>query len=190
MKLVYNMAINDADYPTCVRREGKPSWWCPFYRTWIDMIRRVYCDKHKANKPTYSDCSLHNDWHTFSNFKSWMETQDWEGNELDKNLLVKGNKLYGPETCIFIPLNVNMFMTENNARRGQFPLGVSFHKSTGKYMSRIRNLGSGQKYLGVFETPEEAHMVYKKAKFELATILSETQENKVVANSLISRYAL
>lgn len=189
MKLVYGVAFNDADYATQTRK-GNTVWCCPFYRTWIDMVRRVYCDKHKAKRPTYDDCKLHNEWHSFTNFKMWMEKQDWQGNELDKDLLVKGNKLYSADTCVFISKAVNLFMTEANSNRGKFPIGVSFHKATGKYMVRVRNLGKGQRYLGVFKTPEEAHMVYRKAKFEHAIELSNVQTNENVANALLSRYSL
>lgn len=50
-----------------------------------------------------SGCSVCEEWLTFSNFKRWMEQQDYEGKALDKDLLVSQNKTYSSETCVFVP---------------------------------------------------------------------------------------
>ena len=130
-KLIYGVGINDADYPTqsCKiighvdgKQKRKLLWACPFYRRWTSMLGRCYCKKFLQNSPTYQNCFVCNEWLTFSKFKAWMETQDWEGKELDKDLLSGECKVYSPETCVFVPRNVNMFMIESLSSRGECPL--------------------------------------------------------------------
>ncbi len=104
-KLVYGVGVNDADYKVqkFKTENGKKIqlWICPFYSKWKEMLRRCYSIQEKERSPCYTQASTVEHWHIFSNFKSWMETQDWEGKQLDKDLLVKDNKTYGPDTCLF-----------------------------------------------------------------------------------------
>ena len=134
-KLVYDVGLNDADYKvqeftTVVDENGKEgrklAWMCPFYRKWTEMLKRCYSPIYQERHPTYIGCSTCRDWLVFSNFKMWMETQDWEGKELDKDILFPGNKVYGPATCVFVDKRVNTFSTECNASRGKYLIGVSW----------------------------------------------------------------
>ena len=117
-----------------------------------------------------------------------MERQDWQGNQLDKDLLVQGNKIYSPDTCIFVSLRVNNFIVESSSTtRGDYPLGVSavgnrFEASCGSILEG-RN-----KKLGRFDTPEEAHASWLKYKLEQAYILAAQQTDERVAKALIERY--
>ena len=131
-KLVYGVGINDADYIVCIyeelpRTNGKQNqkivWRCPFYSRWMSMLRRCYSKAYQEKQPSYKGCSVCEEWLTFSNFKSWMETQDWEGKQLDKDLLVYKNKIYSPETCVFIDQRLNTFLVKSNKTRGDYPLG-------------------------------------------------------------------
>ena len=106
-KLVYGVGINDAEYVVVKReevgnvdgkRKRKTVWRCPFYKTWSSMLRRCYSTKYQERCPTYMGCSVSEEWHTFSVFRNWMESQDWQDTQLDKDLLVEGNKVYSPET--------------------------------------------------------------------------------------------
>ena len=110
-KLVYGVGINDADYRvqekiTVVDEDGKKKqklvWICPFYEKWKPMLRRCYSAKYQEVRPTYIGCSVSEDWLRFSTFKAWMAAQDWEGMEIDKDILFPNNKIYSPETCVFI----------------------------------------------------------------------------------------
>ena len=76
------------------------------------MLQRCYSESHLVRQPTYKGCSVCEEWLTFSNFKSWMEQQDWEGKQLDKDLLVYKNKIYSPETCVFVSSVINSFFVE------------------------------------------------------------------------------
>lgn len=187
-KLVKGVAINDADYLVRTRISGK---WdiCHFYKTWQSMLNRCYSEKLQAKYPTYIGCSVCEEWLTFSNFKRWMETQDWEGKHLDKDILIEGNKVYSPETCVFVDGVVNLFTTDHGAARGEWPIGVSFNKSNGKFQSYCNNpFTKKQEYLGYFACPNQAHLIWKKRKHELACQLADLQTDERVAKALRVRY--
>ena len=121
MGTVYGVGTNDAGYAIQVMESvrganGKPKqriiWFCPFYRRWVHMLERCYSERYQEKKPTYIGCTVCEEWLRFSNFKSWMETQDWEGKHLDKDLLVEGNKIYSPDTCILVYLS-QMLLTHS-----------------------------------------------------------------------------
>lgn len=187
MKLVNGIGVNDANYAVTPTVNGLQVW-CPYYRVWKGMMDRAYLAS--KNRSSYMNVTVCDEWHSFMRFREWMSTKEWVGLELDKDLLVEGNTVYSPDRCLFVTTGVNLFLTDCRKARGSLPIGVSFYKRTGRFQASVSELNGRRKHLGYYDTPSEAHMVYKKAKFELATILSETQENKVVANALISRYAL
>lgn len=101
--IVYGVGINDADYQV-----SKGSWRCPFYKHWKNMLARCYSPAFQRNQPLYVGCTVDPRWHRFSHFKSWMETQDWEGKQLDKDRKVSGNKVYGPDTCQWLTRKENV----------------------------------------------------------------------------------
>lgn len=78
---------------------GKPT---KIYATWKSMLERCYDKKFQAKRPTYTGCSVVPEWHNFQTFAEWMGKQDYEGKHLDKDIKVKGNKVYGPNTCSFV----------------------------------------------------------------------------------------
>jgi hypothetical protein len=163
-KLVKGVGINDADYNVTFKNEGK-RLMCPVYRKWVQMLARVYCPKYQAKQPTYKKVTVCTEWLTFSNFAKWYEEYYVEGYHLDKDIKVKGNTVYSPDTCLFVPHAINNLILDNSSFRGEFPLGVSFHKPTSKYRADVTVDGK-QKYLGGYVTPELAHTAYKKGKNE------------------------
>lgn len=198
-KLVYGVAVNDAGYVVQKeetvgyvngKQKRKRVWVCAYYETWKDMIRRCYSAKLQEKRPTYKGCTVTDEWLTFSNFRAWMVTQDWEGKHLDKDILFEGNKVYGPETCAFVSPMVNNFTTDRGAGRGKWLIGVSWHKGTNKFESQCSNpFTKKQEYLGIFETEIEAHEAWRKRKLELAHELAAIQTDKRVAEALIKRYS-
>ena len=155
---------------------------CPFYQTWKSMLERCYSAKYQAKKPTYKGCTVCDEWLTFSNFKAWMETQTWEGNHLDKDLLVVGNKVYSPETCLFVSVQVNSFL--NWKSRNGLPNGVTWRDSHGKFRVTCSTLGKGVKHLGHFTTAEEAFKVWLDYKLSLAKELADLQYDQDVAEAI------
>lgn len=161
-KLVFGVGVNDADYIVSPRINGKQSTMCPFYRTWKHMLERCYRKATQDKYLTYRGCEVCDEWLTFSNFKSWMGSQNWKKQYLDKDFLGDG-KTYSPETCCFVPRWLNNLFTDSLAKRGPYPIGVSYHKRIKLFSSCVRCNGVLQ-HLGYFDTPEKAHQVYLKAK--------------------------
>lgn len=198
-KLVYGVGINDADYVTQKKesvgyvdgkRKRKLVWNCPYYQTWVGMLKRCYSTKYQEKRPTYKGCSVSDEWLTFSNFKNWMENQDWEGKQLDKDLLLEGNKVYSSETCVFVAPMVNSFTIDCRAARGEWLIGVYWDKRDRRFHSRCNNPFTKKlEHLGLFTCELEAHQAWLKRKLELAYELAAIQTDERVAKALIDRYS-
>lgn len=182
IRLIAGVGINDSLTPVKD---------CPYYARWVVMIKRCYQLSHKRNVSYLGVVTVCEEWLTFSNFKAWMMQQDWEGNQLDKDLKVKGNTIYAPEFCMFIPNEVNQFLKTNAGRSVQegMPTGVRWKKENKKYVANIRDFRTGKmRHLGYYRTPEEAGQAYTEAKKELACALAATLSNQDVAKALVSYF--
>lgn len=192
MKKVCGVGINDADYKITkneiVGGKHRQVWMCPYYRVWKGLLGRCYYEKNLNRNPTYVGCTVCEEWLTFSNFRNWMVEQDWQGKQLDKDVLFQGNKIYSPESCVFVDRSVNVFVIESNASRGDHLIGVSWYPRYGKFMAQCQQLGGMQKTLGYFDTEIEAHQAWLTEKRRLSRILASQQEDHRVAKSLIDRY--
>mgnify|MGYP003451198332 CR=1 FL=1 len=198
-KLVCGVGVNDLGYRTQVKEEvtknggkriQKSVFLCKYYAAWTRMLTRCYSKKYLESKPSYIDASVCSEWLYASEFKKWMEQQDWHGKCLDKDIIVPGNKLYSPETCAFVLPATNTFVTANDASRGEYPVGVDLYKPTGKYRARCKNPFSGkQEHLGYFSTPEEAHEGWRKRKHELAQLVAARELDLRVVEALKKRYS-
>jgi hypothetical protein len=156
--LVCGAGVNDANYHVQPVVDGK-QLICPYYRRWHSMLKRCYDPRYQALYPTYIGCTVVKEWLNFMAFRAWMMKQDWTGNQLDKDLLITGNKIYSPESCVFISGHVNSLLCDSAAIRGQWPQGVSFYKKTGKFRAQI-NINAKVKSLGYYLTSEEAESAY------------------------------
>ena len=146
--------------------------------------------KYLESNPSYIDTSVCSEWLYATAFKKWMEQQDWHGKCLDKDIVVPGNKLYSPETCAFVLPATNKFVTARDASRGDYPIGVTLFKRTGKYKAQCGNPFTGkQEHLGLFSTPEEAHEAWRKRKHELAQLVAATESDMLVVEALKRRYS-
>lgn len=189
---VYGVGINDVDYLVAVIDKlpcgkQKQVFKCKYYARWSEMLKRCYSERYHKKKPTYKGCTVCEDWLYLSKFKSWMEKQDWEGKCLDKDILYLKNKVYSPETCVFVSQKLNSFLTDSAAIRGEYPLGVTFKYK--KYCARVSNPFTGKmENLGSFNTPEEAHITWKKRKHELACMYSELESDERIKQALRTRY--
>lgn len=185
-KKLYGVGINDADYIVKPEINGIATC-CPYYQAWKNMMKRAFSDKFKDTHPTYKYCSVVNDWLVFSNFRRWMEKQDWEGKQLDKDILIPNNKEYGPTACIFVSAAINSLLNDSASIRGKYPQGVYFHKDAMKYHSRC-NVNGKAKSLGLFSTIADAQIAYLKFKSKLVidvAISDEVMLNKVLHNALL-----
>lgn len=156
--LVYGAGSND--YPTPIEVDGKI---IKSYDLWRAMLQRCYSSGVHKKRPTYIGCSVAKEWLSFSTFERWFTENSVDGWHLDKDLLIAGNRVYGPETCVFVPHRLNTLLTDSRSARGEFPLGVCFHKYRQKYQATV-SIDGDQKYLGLFDTPLAAHQAWQLAK--------------------------
>lgn len=161
-KLSFGVGINDADYITQPTNNGVRST-CPAYRVWRHMLERCYCKKFHLKQPTYIHSTVCNEWLTFSSFAEWFDMHNISGYQLDKDIKVLGNKIYSPDTCMFVPECVNKLLNKCDSIRGRHATGVSFHKMSRRFASNI-SIDGKSRHLGLFSTPGEAREEYKIAK--------------------------
>mgnify|MGYP003538983533 CR=1 FL=1 len=125
---------------------------------WDNMFYRAYHINYHLKHPTYKDVTVCEEWKCFQNFAEWCSKHIKEGYCLDKDILIKGNKSYSPETCCFVPNEINMLLVKSNKRRGKLPIGVN--KNGNKYQAS-RCINRKRFTYGTFNTPEEAFECYK-----------------------------
>lgn len=193
--IVCGVGINDAAYPVTqyVKENGnyKIVWQCPFYLTWKNLIARCYSKKWLTKYPAYRGCNVCDEWLTFSNFKSWMETQNWQDKALDKDLLVQGNKIYSPDTCVFIDQKINNFTTDRANARGKYLLGVHWYKKTSKFKAQCQNPFKGKnEHIGYFDNELDAHLAWRAKKHEHACKLADLCDDERLAKALRTRYLI
>ena len=137
------------------------------YMLWCNMLRRCYSDNFKKKNPTYEGCEVGDKFKSYEYFYEWCHSQvgfankDWQ---LDKDLLIKGNKVYNESTCVFIPKDINSLLTKSAASRGEHLIGVCWSKTHKAFRAMVRKNKGKQEHLGLFNTEIEAFNAYKKAK--------------------------
>lgn len=179
-KPLYGVGINDAEYKVYMKNSKGPRVICPFYRVWVNMLSRVYDKKYQQRQPSYKGCTVSKEWLVFSQFKSWMNGQDWHGKALDKDILVIGNKIYSKETCIFVDGSINNLLLDTKANRGKYPLGVSFKKDNGLFFAQCA-VGGRSKHLGFFSSTVEAAKAYNIFKAQIIMSIAKTQPPVLMA---------
>lgn len=153
------------------------------YNCWVRMLQRCYSEEYQIHKPTYENKYVCEEWHCFQNFADWFDKNYYEINELgktelDKDILIKGNTVYSPTTCIFVPKRINQLFLKSNASRGYFPIGVSENSDCNSFRSRLHTL-KGEIYLGSFSDKFEAHTKYKIAKEKYIKEVAEDYKAKI-----------
>lgn len=187
-RLVCGMGVNDASYIVLPEINGKRVM-CPYYLTWVNMLKRCYSASYQEKKPTYKGCSVAEEWLVFSNFKVWMVRQDWRGRVLDKDILEPGNKLYNSETCVFVTEAVNALLNDHQSKRGYYPQGVCLHKLTGKFVADC-SFDGVRRHLGIFATADEASSAYNIFKSKLIREVAGLQTDIRIRGGLLKHAAL
>lgn len=193
-KLVYGVGVNDANYHTqtyaVVNGKQVRTYCCPFYKKWKSMLQRCYSESYYKKYKSYEDCYVCEGWHKFSNFKSWMEKQDWVDRQLDKDLLFRNNKIYSPKTCVFVLPITNSFLKEKPRSRGKYLIGVYFAERIGKFCAECSDPFLGKsKHLGYYTKEVSAHLAWKEYKNKLANKIAEMETDSRVVEALKSRYS-
>lgn len=150
-------------------------------RLWNDMWSRCYNEKLHKRYPEYKDCTICDYWlEDKERFYKWVEENYYtigdEQIDLDKDILFKGNKVYSPETCVFVPHTINTLLLNCRRSRGKYPMGVSSHNR--KYRAQL-NVGGRMVKLGVHSTPEEAFDEYKKHKEALIMVTADKYKGRI-----------
>ena len=170
-KPVFGVGINDVKEKT---RGTKP------YLVWKSMLARCYSDYTQSTNPAYIGCSVCDDWLTFSHFKAWFDENYKEGTQLDKDILKKGNKVYSPENCCFVPQEVNKIFKGHRSTKG---ISVGVRKSYRKYVSTFR--ANGKTYKKGFDTLQEAEDFYREHRRERLLSVADEYLSKGIINNRI-----
>lgn len=156
------------------------------YNTWINMLMRCY-DPYYINKNlTYIDCYVCDEWLNFQNFAEWFYKHYYEIEnermELDKDILCKGNKIYSPKTCIFVPQRINVLFVKRKNDRGDYPIGINPDKRNKCLLVGCcildKNEKNKKKYLGQLPLNEPFHAFYTYKQFKEKVIKQVADEYK------------
>ena len=156
------------------------------YKLWVRMLERLYGATYQKKQPTYIGCEVSENFKSYEYFYEWCHKQigfGVEGNgnpfQLDKDLLVKGNKVYSESTCVFIPAEVNTLLTKRTASRGEYLIGVYWHKKGKAFKAQISKNKGKREHLGYFKTEIEAFNAYKTAKESFVKEQAEKWKDKI-----------
>lgn len=190
-RLIYGVGINDLD-SISVNRKPISAYQC-----WMSMLQRCYDEKYQTKQPTYVGCTVSDEWLLLSNFKQFYDINYVEGFQIDKDILVRFNKIYSKDTCCFVPKYLNCLLTDRSNARGDLPLGVSALKPNNRgrlntsYLAKCNN-GNGTPITKTFKTIHEAVEWYSVTKTrivrEVATKAIEAGHiNQKIFDALTSR---
>ena len=163
---VYSIGIVGTKYPSTINGVITKE-----YDMWQSMLKRCYSDVYKKQRPTYEGCEASENFKYYEYFYEWCNKQigfgnDGNGNpfQLDKDLLIKGSKVYSESTCVFIPSDINLLLTKRTASRGEYLIGVSWSKTNKAFVAQVNKNKGRSERLGLFNTELEAFNTYKQAK--------------------------
>ena len=160
--LVYGVGVSGIKYPSKLNGRNTKE-----YDLWHSMLERCYSDTYKKKYPTYEDCKCSDNFKYYEYFYEWCHNQIGFGVsdfELDKDLLVKGNKIYSENICVFIPAEINSLLVKCTASRGEHLIGVHWSNTNKAFVAQVRKNKGKREWLGCFKTELEAFKAYKVAK--------------------------
>ena len=159
---VFGVGVVGTKYPSAINSVKTKE-----YELWTHMLERCYSDAFKKKRPTYEGCEVSNKFKSYEYFYEWCHSQigfGVEGWHLDKDLLIKGNKVYSENTCVFLPHEINQILVKRTASRGEHLIGVHWHNASKAFVAQVGKSKGKQEWLGVFKTEIEAFNAYKTAK--------------------------
>lgn len=177
---IYGIGITGCKYPTKVNGVSTKE-----YNAWIDMLKRCFMEKTKDKQPSYKDVECCEEWLNFESFCDWLHSQPnfdkWKNGHrwaIDKDILVKRNKIYSPDTCCLVPQNVNCLFLKRESERGKYPIGIRYTENgfNAKCHNPFTNKGED---LGNYFTPENAfYLGYKPYKEKLIKQVAQIEFDK------------
>ena len=151
------------------------------YSIWNGVRQRCYNENTRHLTPSYQEAEMSENFKRYSYFKDWCHNQigfDQVGWQLDKDILIKGNKIYSEDTCCFVPAEINSLFIKCDRSRGEYPIGVSYHKRVRKYVAKMRKFKENI-HLGYFSKPDEAFNAYKQAKEDYIKEVAEKWKDQI-----------
>jgi hypothetical protein len=175
-----NVGFNEGKYPTQVGKKRTRE-----YNLWQCMLSRCMPYNWVRN-PSYVGTTCSENFKSFTFFYEWCHTQigfnskDEKGRswQIDKDLLIKGNKIYSEDTCCFVPKNINTLLTKSNSSRGKQPIGVFWNESRGSFRA-ICSENNKLKHLGCFKTKDSTFSAYKLFKERLIKAVAEVYKGQI-----------
>ena len=152
------------------------------YMLWQSMLERCYSATYQKQRPTYEGCEVSDNFKSYEYFYEWCHKQigfDNQGWHLDKDLLIKGNKVYSEDSCVFIPQEINNVLTKSTASRGEYLIGIYWNKTNKAFRARVNKNKGKQEHLGYFNTELEAFNAYKEAKESFVKEQAEKWKGKI-----------
>ena len=176
---VYGIGVIGIKYPVSIKSIRTKE-----YCVWHSLIKRCYDQKTRERQPSYKIASICNEWLLFENFADWLCSQPnydkWLNSErwaLDKDILVKRNKVYSPKTCCLVPQNVNCLFLKRESQRGNYLIGVRY--SSDGFMASCHNpFTNKNEIIGCYSTSEKAFAAYKNYKKDIIKRVAEIEYNK------------
>lgn len=135
------------------------------YKIWSGILERCYSSSYCYTHETYKDCTVCDEWLNFQNFAKWYRNNEdyGKGYDIDKDILVKNNKVYSPATCILVPSVINKMLIGRDSSNRMLPTGVYTNNNKTKYVAKFRVNGDSI-FIGTYDTIEEARIAYNTAK--------------------------
>lgn len=153
------------------------------YKIWHSILQRCYNEVTQLKQPTYKGCTVSDDWKFYENFYEWIHKQDnykqWKNSNrwtVDKDIILKGNKIYSSEYCCLIPESVNTLFTKRQNDRGCYPIGVYYYKAGNSFRAQCMNpLINKRVLIGNYNNPNDAFYAYKDYKEDLIKKIAEQE---------------
>ena len=174
---VFGVGISGTKYPISVNSVQTKE-----YVLWCHMLERCYSTSLKKRQPTYEDCEVSENFKSYEYFYEWCQNQIGFSNQgwhLDKDLWIKGNKVYSEDSCIFLPHEINSLLTKRTALRGKHLIGVYWNKTNKAFRAMVSKNKGKQEHLGYFNTELEAFKAYKIAKESFIKEQAEKWKDKI-----------
>ena len=175
-KSVYGVGfVGEGDYKVSINGKATIA-----YDVWNSMLTRCYSEKYSVKNKSYEGCTVHQDWHNFQNFAEWYCNHKFYGlgYQLDKDITLRGNKVYHEKFCSLVPKEVNTSIVNCEKPKGAYLLGVYYHNRDKVFISRTLVNGK-RKELGRFSTAKEAFHMYKRHKENHLKQLAVKYEGKM-----------
>lgn len=174
--------LGQGPYKACERKQNGKVQQTKCYEKWQAMLQRCYDAEFHDRYPTYKKCRVCKEWHNFQNFAEWFYNNYYEvpgcKMELDKDILNANNTVYGPDTCVFVPKDINILFEKGSRKRittGVTTYGKRFRAKLGKIV------------IGVYDNEYDAWLAYKNFKTHyIIDVISEQYKSYIPHNLYIA----